>query len=93
MQTVAEVHTIFLIVHGAAPSGLTQSGPKPLVEVHPAFDALGNRFGPLRVATDAVLIMDDDIVVDPRDISHAFRAWQQVLIKACKPPTSHVPAV
>ena len=89
MQTVAEVHTIFLIVHGAAPSGLTQSGPKPLVEVHPAFDALGNRFGPLRVATDAVLIMDDDIVVDPRDISHAFRAWQQVLSKACKPPTSH----
>ena len=77
LQQIPEVHTIFLVVHGDKPSALRQSGSKALVEVHPAFDALGNRFGPLAVETDGVLIMDDDILLDPRDIRHAFATWQQ----------------
>ena len=77
LQTIPELHTIFLIVHGRRASSLKQSGKKPLVKISPQYDALGNRFGPIPVPTDGILIMDDDIVLDPRDISLAFEAWRQ----------------
>ena len=76
LQTIPELHTIFLIVHGDVPSSLKQSGKKPLVKISPQFDALGNRFGPITVPTDGVLIMDDDILLDPQDIRLAFRSWR-----------------
>ena len=83
LQAVREVHTIFLIEHipagvAAPPDPFVPSGPKPVLEVRPAFDALGHRFGPLAIPTEAVLIMDDDIVLDPRDLSLMFGTWRQM---------------
>ena len=51
---VPELHTIFIVVHvGGLRTGLVQSGSKPVVETFPEFDAIGNRFGPLRIPTEA----------------------------------------
>ena len=75
LQTVPEVHTIFLVLQGPDQGGdetFVPSGPKPVEQARPAFDALGNRFGPLRIPTDGVLIMDDDVLLHPLDISHAL---------------------
>ena len=78
LQKVPELHTIFLLIHGELPlRAVLRRAPRPIVEVRQPYDALGNRFGPLRVPTDAVLVMDDDILVDWRDVSHAFGIWQQ----------------
>lgn len=74
-----QVHTIFLIVHGIGERrvALQQSGRAPLVQVFPSYDAIGNRFGPIRsLATDCVLVMDDDILLDHRDIRLAYRSWR-----------------
>ena len=87
------VHTIFIIVHGdlnchswrpcqhlpanATPTGLQQTGHVPVVTVHFPFQAIGNRFGPLRhLQTDAVLVLDDNILIDHRDLKLAFNTWQ-----------------
>lgn len=81
LQELPELHSIFLIVHGkirvSKRRPFIASGRKPVVEVHPPYDALGNRFGPLRLPTSAVLVMDDDVLLDGRDVQHAFAAWQQ----------------
>jgi len=81
LQQVPELHTIFLMLHGEYNIEFRPSGNKPIVQVLPGYDAIGNRFGPIRIPTDAVLIMDDDIIVDPRDLSRAFHVWNQASLQ------------
>ena len=40
-------------------------------------DSLNNKFNPIpNLRTQAVLIADDDLVVDVRDIDYSFSIWQ-----------------
>ena len=81
LQQVPELHTIFLVLRRGHGIELKPSGKKPIVQVLAGFDALGNRFGPIRIPTDAVLIVNDDILLDPRDLSRAFGVWKQASLQ------------
>src|SRR5690606_12573561 len=53
-------------------------GKPPIEFLYQKFDSLNNRFNPLdRLDTQAVLICDDDIMVNLEDIHFAFRVWQE----------------
>lgn len=58
--------------------GLFSPSSRPLVqfEVHQT-DSLNNRFKPLQdITTQAVLSIDDDVLIDCEDIALAFATWQ-----------------
>ncbi|KAF7731592.1 Exostoses (Multiple)-like 3 [Apophysomyces ossiformis] len=72
------VHTVFVTWHNP-----NLEVPKSILindrvrVLRQAYDSLNNRFNPVsELVTEAVYIMDDDVLVDLDDLSFTFLAWQ-----------------
>ncbi|KAG2176402.1 hypothetical protein INT43_005636 [Umbelopsis isabellina] len=77
------VHTIYLTWHNPKLKVnnelkvLQATLQKPLVILEQTFDSLNNRFNPIEgLETDAVYILDDDIVVPLPDLEFTFQVWK-----------------
>ncbi|CDH55749.1 alpha--n-acetylglucosaminyltransferase extl3isoform 1 [Lichtheimia corymbifera JMRC:FSU:9682] len=74
-----QAHKIFVTWHNPhldVPDALLQMGERVTI-LQQSYDSLNNRFNPINaIETEAVYIIDDDVLVDIQDIEFTFEVWR-----------------
>lgn len=86
-----KVHKIFVTWHNPhldVPDALLQMGERVTI-LQQSYDSLNNRFNPVNaIETEAVYIIDDDVVVDIQDIEFTFEV-RYVCVCMCGSKGTH----
>lgn len=78
LLTSTQIHKVFVTWHNPhldVPDALLQMGERVTI-LQQSYDSLNNRFNPANaIETEAVYIMDDDILMDIQDIEFTFEVF------------------